>query len=54
MRILFAHGDAAEVERCLRELRRAHWEFGADVVLTPEQFAEHLKSTRYDVATALS
>lgn len=49
LRILFVHSDAAEVEHCVRELRRANFKVIADVVLTPDQFAERLKSESYDV-----
>src|SRR5271157_3410799 len=49
LRILFVHSDAADVEHCVQELRRANFKVIADVVLTPEQFAERLKSKCYDV-----
>ena len=49
LRILFVHSDAADVEHCVQELRRANFKVMADVVLTPEQFAERLKSKCYDV-----
>jgi diguanylate cyclase (GGDEF)-like protein/PAS domain S-box-containing protein len=52
LRILFIHGDAAAVELCVQELRRAHFKVNADVVLTPEQFAGRLKSKCYDVVLA--
>jgi diguanylate cyclase (GGDEF)-like protein/PAS domain S-box-containing protein len=52
LRILFVHSDAADVEHCVQELRRAHFEVSADVVLTLEQFAERLKSKCYDVVLA--
>ena len=52
LRILFVHSDAADVEHCVQELRRAHFKVSADVVLTPEQFAGRLKSKYYDVVLA--
>src|ERR1700745_4207312 len=52
LRILFVHSDAAEVESCVEELRRAHFKVSADVVLTPEQFARRLNSKYYDVVLA--
>ena len=52
MRILFVHSDAADVEHCVQELRRAHFKTSVDVVLTPEQFARRLKSKYYDVVLA--
>jgi diguanylate cyclase (GGDEF)-like protein/PAS domain S-box-containing protein len=52
LRILFVHSDAAYVEECVQELRRAHFKVRADVVLTLEQFAGRLKSQYYDVVLA--
>src|SRR5271154_412338 len=52
LRILFADGDAADVELCLQEIRRVHTKVNADVVQTPKQFSEHLRSKYYDVVIA--
>jgi diguanylate cyclase (GGDEF)-like protein/PAS domain S-box-containing protein len=52
LRILFIHRDVAEVEHCAQELKRANFSVTADVVLTPEQFAELLKARFYDVVLA--
>ena len=52
LRILFVHSDAAAVEHCMHELRRAYLKVTADVVLTPEQFAGQLKSKYYDMVLA--
>ena len=52
LRVLFVHNDAAHVEHCAQELRRAHFKISADVVVTPEQFARRLKSKSYDVVLA--
>src|ERR1700730_12376561 len=52
LRILFIHSTATVVERCVQELRRANFKVSADVVLTPEQFAESLTSKSYDVVLA--
>jgi diguanylate cyclase (GGDEF)-like protein/PAS domain S-box-containing protein len=52
LRILFVHRDVAEVERCVQELKRAHFNVSADIVLTPEQYAERLKAKYYDVVLA--
>jgi diguanylate cyclase (GGDEF)-like protein/PAS domain S-box-containing protein len=49
LRILFVHSDAADVELCVQELRRAHFNVRADVVLTPEQFTGRLNSNCYDL-----
>jgi diguanylate cyclase (GGDEF)-like protein/PAS domain S-box-containing protein len=52
LRILFAHTDAAKVEQCVQELRSAHFDLSADVVLTLDQFARRVKSRFYDVVLA--
>ena len=52
LRILFIHSDAAKAEKCLQELRSAHFNVSADVVVTPEQFAECLKSRIFDLVLA--
>lgn len=52
LRILFVHRDVADVERCVQELRRAHFKVTVDVVLTPDQFAARLKAKYYDVVLA--
>ena len=52
LQVLFVHRDAADVEHCMAELRKAHFKVGADVVLTPKQFAGRLRSKCYDVVLA--
>jgi diguanylate cyclase (GGDEF)-like protein/PAS domain S-box-containing protein len=52
LRIVFIHSDAAHVAGCVKELNTAHFKVSADVVLTPEQFAEQLKTKLYDVVLA--
>ena len=52
LRILFVHSAAGTVEHCVGELRRTHFRVNADLVLTPEEFAEQLKSKYYDVVLA--
>src|SRR5579863_2222840 len=52
LRILFVHRDVAAVERCVQELRRAHFKVTVDVVLNPDQFAARLKAKYYDVVLA--
>jgi diguanylate cyclase (GGDEF)-like protein/PAS domain S-box-containing protein len=52
LRILFVHSDAGTVQRCVGELRRTHLRVSAEVVLTPEEFSERLKSKYYDVVLA--
>src|ERR1700690_2919109 len=51
LRILF-YSDAAAAERCVQELKRAHFELSADIVLKSEQFADRLKSKVYDIIVA--
>jgi len=52
VRILFIHRSLADVERCLHELKKARFTVNSDVVMTPEQFAERLRSGIYDVVMA--
>src|SRR5580700_9895946 len=52
LRVLFVHGAAADVEQCVRELRRAHCKVSADLVSSSEQFVKHLNSKCYDVVLA--
>lgn len=51
LRILF-YCEVADVERCMRELKRAHFKVSKNVVLTSKQFTEGLKSLLYDVVVA--
>src|SRR5690242_4286377 len=52
LHILFVHSGSLEVQRCLRELDRAHARVMADLVSTPSQFAERLSSKSYDAVLA--
>ncbi len=52
MHILFVHSNAAEVERCLQELNKAHFTVSAEVVVAPEEFSERLGSHAYDLVVA--
>lgn len=52
LRILFAHSDAAKVAQCVQELRNSRFNITEDVVATPRQFAEFLKSKLYDLVLA--
>jgi diguanylate cyclase (GGDEF)-like protein/PAS domain S-box-containing protein len=49
VRILFVHRSLADVEHCLHELKRARFTVSSDVVVTPEQFAERLRSEPFDL-----
>jgi diguanylate cyclase (GGDEF)-like protein/PAS domain S-box-containing protein len=52
LRILFAHSDIADVERCMQELRNARLNLSADIAPTPEEFSGRLKSKYYEVVLA--
>jgi two-component system, cell cycle response regulator len=52
LRVLFVHSVAADVEQCVRELKRAHCKVSAGVVSSSEQFVKHLDSKYYDVVLA--
>lgn len=52
LHILFVHSRIGEVERCLQELNRVHFVVSPDVVVTPEEFTEHLTSQDYDLIVA--
>src|SRR5216684_4026294 len=52
LHILFVHSNAAEVERCLQELNKAHFTVSAEVVVAPEEFSERLGSHAYDLVVA--
>jgi diguanylate cyclase (GGDEF)-like protein/PAS domain S-box-containing protein len=52
LRILLVHGIPAEAQQCLRELKRAHCKFVADVVSTSQMLIKELDSKYYDVVLA--
>ncbi len=52
LHILFLHSQAAEVQRCLRELDKVHFTVSAEIVVTPEEFSERLGSHAYDLVVA--
>ncbi len=52
VRILFVHRSLADVERCLYELKRMRFSVSSEVVVTPEQFAERLRSQLFDLIVA--
>src|SRR6266849_1689533 len=52
VRILFVHYSLADVERCLYELKRVRFTVSSDVVVTPEQFSERLRSQLFDLIVA--
>jgi diguanylate cyclase (GGDEF)-like protein/PAS domain S-box-containing protein len=52
LRVLFAHSDLDDVQRCMQELRGAHLNVTANIAPTPEEFSKRLKSKYYDVVIA--
>src|SRR5579864_7343634 len=52
VRILFIHRFVAEVEHCLYELKKVRFIVTSDVVATPEQFTERLRSEPFDLVVA--
>ncbi len=52
VRILFVHRSLEVVERCLYELKRVRFTVSSEVVVTPEQFAERLRSDIFDLIVA--
>jgi len=52
LRILFVHRSLADIERCLHELKRVGFTVTSDVVVTPEQFANRLRSQCFDLVLA--
>ncbi len=49
LRVLFAHCDATEVKRCLRELQYVNMQVKADIVETSDEFVRQLHSISYDI-----
>src|ERR1700737_796129 len=52
LHLLFVHTHLREVERCLQELDKVHFKVNAEIVVTPEEFAERLNSKNYDLVLA--
>jgi two-component system, cell cycle sensor histidine kinase and response regulator CckA len=52
LRILYVEDNPQDARLCLRQLKQAGFEPKADVVSTPEEFKERLRSTRYDLVLA--
>src|SRR5258707_4397575 len=52
VRILFVHRFLGEIEHCLYELKKVRFIVSSEVVVTPEQFAERLRSDPYDLVVA--
>ncbi len=52
VRILFVHRFLAEVKQCLHELEKLRFIVSSDVVVTPEQFAEQLRTKAFDLVVS--
>jgi diguanylate cyclase (GGDEF)-like protein/PAS domain S-box-containing protein len=52
LRILFVHRSLTDIERCLHELKRVGFTVTSDVVVTPEQFVDRLRSECFDLVLA--
>jgi two-component system, cell cycle sensor histidine kinase and response regulator CckA len=52
LRILYVEDNPHDARLCLRQLKQAGFEPMADVVGTPEEFTERLRSTHYDLVLA--
>jgi PAS domain S-box-containing protein len=52
LRLLLVEDNSDDAELCLRLLRKAQFDMEADIVKTPEEFAERLRTTNYDVVLA--
>ena len=52
LHILVVHSGSLDVQRCLQELEHAHSSITADLISTPNQFAERLFSESYDAVLA--
>jgi PAS domain S-box-containing protein len=52
LHILFVHSSLTDIERCLHELKRVGFTVSSDVVVTPEQFADRLRSQSFDLVLA--
>src|SRR5258707_2427033 len=52
VRILFVHRFLAKVKQCLHELEKLRFIVSSDVVVTPEQFAEQLRTKAFDLVVA--
>ncbi|MGB6428974.1 MAG: sensor domain-containing diguanylate cyclase [Candidatus Acidiferrales bacterium] len=52
LRLLFVDDDAAEVARCLNELKHTQSEIKSEMVASAKQFAEKMDANNYDVILA--
>jgi len=49
LRVLFVHRSPTDIERCLHELKRVGFTVSSDVVVTPEQLVDRLRSQCFDL-----
>ena len=52
VRVLFVEDNPADLELSLRELKKADLEVCADLVQSPDEFEERLRTTHYDIVLA--
>ena len=52
VRVLFVEDNPADLELCLRELKKADLEVCADLAQSTEEFEERLRTTHYDIVLA--
>ena len=52
LRVLYVEDNPSDAELCLMQLEQAGLELHADVVDTPKEFAEKLRSEAYDIVLA--
>jgi diguanylate cyclase (GGDEF)-like protein/PAS domain S-box-containing protein len=52
LRVLFVHRSPMDIEKCLHELRRVGFTVSSDVVVTPEQFTDRVRSQYFDLILA--
>jgi diguanylate cyclase (GGDEF)-like protein/PAS domain S-box-containing protein len=52
LRVLFVHRSPRDIEECLNELRRVGFTVSSEVVLTPEQLTDRLRSQSFDLILA--
>src|SRR5712691_4097111 len=52
LRVLLVEHCRSDAELCLQELKRAGFEVHCDIVQSPEEFSERIRSSTYDVVLA--
>src|SRR5712692_9376607 len=52
LRVLLVEHSRSDAELCLQELKRAGFEVHCDIVQSPEEFSERMRSSIYDIVLA--